>query len=162
MKKEEKENRVCERCGREINHLGKCLPCNYFYKHKVYFPGLKESEEYDKKHNLDIGEIKRLIEKKEYTHPNIRPIIENKDVDIRLKNSNNLQENECRICGFKFDTKNSKHEICRECYNFYRKAGGIRSYEMFLMAFKLSDCIESKENYIQFVDNLNKFMDIYF
>lgn len=48
----------CERCGRKINHQGRCLPCNYLYKYKKYCPGLKISDGYDFKNNMDINLVR--------------------------------------------------------------------------------------------------------
>jgi len=55
----------CERCSREINHKGRCLPCNYLYKHRKYFPGLMENPDYDIKQGIDTNMVKDLVEKKE-------------------------------------------------------------------------------------------------
>ena len=60
---EENKNNLCERCGREINHKGRCLPCNYLYKHKKYLPGLRENPDYDVNHGIDTNMVKDLIEK---------------------------------------------------------------------------------------------------
>lgn len=51
----------CERCKRVIKHKGKCLPCNYLYKYKRYYPGLKENSNYDLKHHLNPDFVKGLI-----------------------------------------------------------------------------------------------------
>lgn len=51
----------CERCDRTIKHKGKCLPCNYLYKHKKYYPGLKENPNYDIQHNMNPEFVGRLI-----------------------------------------------------------------------------------------------------
>ncbi|MBS3155406.1 hypothetical protein J4404_02820 [Candidatus Woesearchaeota archaeon] len=53
----------CERCSREINHKGRCLPCNYLYKHRKYFPGLMENPDYDIKQGIDTNMVKDLVEK---------------------------------------------------------------------------------------------------
>ena len=156
------KNKSCERCGREINHVGRCLPCNYLYKHKAYFSGLRESEEYDKKHSFDIDEVKKIIEEKKLKTPKIDKINAKEEFKIKSGIAKDIQENECGVCGNKFDSQNGKYKICKECYVFYKKYGGVRSYQVFLIAFKLNDCMESKENYIQFVDNFNKFVDFYF
>src|SRR3990167_2972466 len=84
---------LCERCGRLIKQRGKCLPCNYLYKHKKYFRGLKESPDYDLSHGIDPNFVKEIINegwnKKEnetkpqedYSNP---PIIQNKLYSERL------------------------------------------------------------------------------
>lgn len=53
--------RFCERCGRAIKHKGKCLPCNYLYKHKKYYPGLKDNPNYDIQHNMNPDLVEGLI-----------------------------------------------------------------------------------------------------
>lgn len=49
---------TCERCDRKINHEGRCLPCNYLYKYKKYCPGLKISDGYDIKNEMDINLVR--------------------------------------------------------------------------------------------------------
>ncbi len=150
----------CERCGREINHPGRCLPCNYLYKNKAYFPGLRENSEYDLKHNFDIKLVKSLLNEKEF-----KPISELLDKGVEgesLVDIGNYERDNCGVCGNEFNSKNGKYKICYDCYKFYKKYGGIRSYQTFLIAFGLEDNQESKENYIKFVDDFNKFIDFYF
>ena len=52
----------CERCGIKLSHRGRCLPCNYFYKHNRYIFALKENPEYDKQHGMHPLLAKLLIE----------------------------------------------------------------------------------------------------
>ena len=54
----------CERCTRPIiNVRGRCLPCNYFYKHKRYYRGLKSAPKYDFAQGLDPSTVGREIER---------------------------------------------------------------------------------------------------
>jgi len=161
QEKQIEKEKSCERCGREINHKGRCLPCNYLYKNKTYFPGLRESSEYDLNHNFDINLVKSLLSEKEF-----EPIFELVDKGIKEKNSlldiGTYEEGKCGVCGNEFNSKNGKYKVCYDCYKFYKKYGGVRSYQIFLIAFKLEDNQESKENYIKFVDDFNKFVDVFF
>lgn len=60
---QQKKEQFCERCGRAIKQRGKCLPCNFLYKHTQYYPGLKENPDYDSAHGLSPILVKKLIEK---------------------------------------------------------------------------------------------------
>ncbi len=86
-KSQGKKEHSCERCDRLIKQRGKCLPCNYLYKHKKYFGGLKESPEYDISHGIDPNFVKEIIDKgwnkkekkiKSQEDSSIFPIIKNK------------------------------------------------------------------------------------
>lgn len=72
------KNYTCERCGREIIKRGRCLPCNYFYKYKAYYPGLRRCDEYDKMHNFNTELVRKLLEEKKYK-PDIVEIVKLKE-----------------------------------------------------------------------------------
>lgn len=131
---EETKNNFCERCGREINHKGRCLPCNYLYKHKKYFPGLKENPNYDIKHGIDTNMVKDLIEKGGNTEKSESEIKKEKKKEYKYKKT-------CIFCNFS-------------------QFGGIKNYNEFLQAFDFTDNTETKEKCIQFVDNVKRFLEI--
>ena len=66
----------------------------------------------------------------------------------------------CVLCNNEFKTKNDSYTCCYNCFKFYYRFGGIKNYQEFLEKFELDDCIESKDRYIQFVDNVKKYQDI--
>ncbi len=142
----------CERCDRDINHKGRCLPCNYLYKHKAWFPGLRESEEYDVSHDMDLQLVKKLIAEKSFSaqdKPKPSPKIK---IDTKSES-----KRKCLRCAT--DVK-GKYLYCLECFRFIRKWAHIKSYQQFLETFGMDDSIESKDNYIEFVDDMNKFFDL--
>lgn len=150
---EENKNNFCERCGREINHKGRCLPCNYLYKHKKYFPGLRESPDYDAKYGMDTTMVKSLIEKEGKIEKDV------KDIKIEKKKEYKY-EKICIFCNNSFQTNNDEFQSCYKCFRFFSQFGGIKNYNEFLQAFDLSESIETKEKYIQFVDNVKRFLEI--
>ena len=146
----------CERCDREISHTGRCLPCNYLYKHKSFFPGLRISDEYDKKHNLDLELVHKLISEKKF-----KPL--NKKSNVLFNGSRNSEDNskkyiKCLRCNCELEK--IKYLYCIDCFRFIKQHSNIKSYMEFLQTFGLDDCIESKDNYIEFVDDMNKFYDL--
>ena len=66
----------------------------------------------------------------------------------------------CVFCERGFNTDHEEFKCCYDCYRLYRQFGGIKDYSEFLEAFKLSDGAETKERYIEFVDNVKKFLEI--
>jgi len=66
----------------------------------------------------------------------------------------------CCFCGREFQTDHEEFQCCYDCFRFYRQFGGIKDYNEFLEAFELEDSAETKERYIQFVDNVKKFLEI--
>ncbi|MFH1637276.1 MAG: hypothetical protein ABIB71_02515 [Candidatus Woesearchaeota archaeon] len=143
----------CQRCGREINHLGRCLPCNYLYKHKKYFGGLRESPEYDSQHGMDIGLAKKIISERTK-----KPNASKKEDFEKYKPAR--YEKVCGICQNGFRTNHEEYKICYECYKLFHDYGRIKDYNEFLDAFDLEDSPENKEYYIEFVDKLKKFIEI--
>jgi len=67
---------------------------------------------------------------------------------------------ECVICNKPFKTNNEQFRCCYRCFKFYNQFGGIKSYEEFLEAFNLGESEKAKERYIQFVDNVKKYLEI--
>ena len=145
----------CERCNREINHLGRCLPCNYLYKYKSFFPGLRESEEYDLKNHMDINLVKELVSNKKF-------ISRNKEVKEQPKPKRTTIPKKILRCCLRCNVSltNRKYLYCIDCYKFIRQYANIKSYREFLNVFGLDDCLESKDNYIEFTDDMNKFFDL--
>ena len=45
-------------------------------------------------------------------------------------------------------------------FKFYQQFGGVKDYNAFLELFELKDSIESKDKYINFVDNIKRFLEI--
>ena len=118
----------CERCNRDINHKGRCLPCNYLYKHKAFFSGLRISDEYDLSHNMDLGLVHKLVKEKEYKPEskfeyeikprpeiigitNLKPIIE-----PRPRKYVNCLRCNCSL--------NQKRLYCVDCFRFIKSAIG--------------------------------------
>lgn len=66
----------------------------------------------------------------------------------------------CCFCRREFQTDHDEFQCCYDCFRLYRQFGGIKDYNEFLEAFELEDCAESKDKYIQFVDNVKKFLEI--
>ena len=146
------KTKKCERCGREINHIGRCLPCNYLYKHKAWFPGLRESDNYDSDHGMDVEVVKKLIAEKRFSSQNKPKPTPKTKIDIT-----STGHRKCLRCATKVK---GKYLYCLECYRFIKKYAHIKSYKEFLEIFDLDDSIESKDNYIEFVDDMNKFFDL--
>lgn len=144
----------CERCGREIKHKGRCLPCNYFYKHGKYYNGLVESPDYDHAHGVDPSYTKKII--KEH-----KIIAKKTESEISKDNSSetHIQEKTCILCNKKFKTRKD-YEICYKCFKFFYQYGGIENYRQFLDAFNLKDNSESKNKYIGFMDKKNRFLKV--
>jgi hypothetical protein len=69
-------------------------------------------------------------------------------------------EKKCIFCSKMFHTDHEEFQCCFDCYRFYQEHGGVKNYGAFLELFELPDSIESKEKYIQFVDNVKKFLEI--
>ena len=158
----------CERCGKEITKFmdGKCLACTYLYERKKYIPGLLRMDEYDKNNNFDVNFVKKIIGGGSFRKP-IKKKSNPKEKKLNLKERAILLlkdelSGKCPVCFNEFDSNKGKYNVCYTCYKFYNKFGGIRNYKTFLMVFKLEDCLESKENYIKFVEDFNKFVDNYF
>lgn len=66
----------------------------------------------------------------------------------------------CVLCGNDFKTKNEKYTCCYRCFRFYYDFGGIKDYKEFLEKFSIENSTESKDKYIEFVDNVKKFQEI--
>lgn len=148
---EENKNNLCERCGRKINQKGRCLPCNYLYKNKKYFPGLKENSDYDIEHGMDPNVVKDLIKKG----------WGDEKAETELKQEKKYKyERICIFCNKAFLTNNEEYHGCYNCFRFFTQFGGIKNYNEFLDAFGLSDSIGTKEEYIKFVDNIKRFLKI--
>ncbi|PIN81339.1 hypothetical protein COV13_01520 [Candidatus Woesearchaeota archaeon CG10_big_fil_rev_8_21_14_0_10_32_9] len=145
----------CERCNREINHNGRCLPCNYLYKHKAFFPGLRISDEYDKTHNVDLELVHKLVSEKEFKPSDKKEKVISKSEKI-IEDSKKFKK--CLRCNC--ELKDRKYLYCVDCFRFIKKYANIKNYKEFLMIFDLEDSIESKDNYIEFVDDMNKFFDL--
>ena len=146
------KDKECERCGREINHNGRCLPCNYLYKHKAWFPGLRESEDYDTSHGMDLQLVKKLIRDKNFSaqeKPKPSPKV-NHHIETKGKRK-------CLRCAAEVK---GKYLYCLECFRFIKRYAHIKSYKEFLETFGMDDSVESKDNYIEFVDDMNKFFDL--
>lgn len=142
----------CERCGRDINHKGRCLPCNYLYKHKAWFPGLKESEEYDAINGMDLQLVKKLIGEKNFTKQDTQKPVPKIKIDTKSKGTK-----KCLRCAAEVK---GKYLYCIDCFRFIKRYAHIKSYQQFLETFDMDDSIESKDNYIEFVDDMNKFFDL--
>lgn len=135
----------CERCSRKIKRKGRCLPCNYFYKHKKYFPGLLKNPDYDKVHGIEPELAEKLI---------------NSERKQKIEPKQYKYEKICSICGNKFKTNHDEFKTCYNCYKFFTQYGGIETYKKFLEAFNLLDNENTKSNYIEFIDNKNKYLKI--
>lgn len=142
------EIRHCERCNREIKHRGRCLPCNYFYKHKKYYPGLRESPEYDIRNGINPDLVKQTI------------LESSKLVKKSDEVKSNKETKRCRVCEKTFEPKRKEYLVCYKCFKFFQQFGGINNYGEFLEAFDLDDNQESKDNYIEFVDKLRVYKDV--
>ena len=132
----------CERCRREIRSIGRCLPCNYFYKHKRYFPGLRENHDYDKAHGMEDEFVKQIANEKKF---------------INQTKKEYVYERICKLCDRPFKT-NKEYTSCYRCFRFFMQFGGIKNYQQFLEGFQLSDSENSKSNYIEFVDKRSIFL----
>lgn len=157
---------ACERCTRPIINIhGRCLPCNYLYKHKRYYPGLRSAPEYDAEHGFDLKIVEAELKRAQFLpihkvgvqrKPKSESSTENTEVIARETAISN-----CEICQKDFHPSQPDHQICYKCYRFFRDYGGIKSYQQFLEAFQLPDSANTRENYIEFVDTRSKFLDIY-
>lgn len=143
----------CKRCDRDIYHQGRCLPCNYLYKHRKYYPGLRESHNYDKQHGMDTVLVNKLVAEGWTKQPAKIKEPEKATRDYKF-------EKTCIFCESTFHTNNDKFKSCYKCYKFFSQFGGIKNYGQFLEAFGLNDNVETKEQYIQFVDDVKQFLEI--
>lgn len=66
----------------------------------------------------------------------------------------------CCFCGRDFQTYREEFQCCYKCFKFYQQFGGVKDYNAFLELFELKDSIESKDKYINFVDNIKRFLEI--
>ncbi|MBI2647332.1 hypothetical protein HYW99_02550 [Candidatus Woesearchaeota archaeon] len=157
----------CERCGREIKHRGRCLPCNYFYKHKQYFPGLKENPKYDKLHNISPTSASKLIKIEEEPPKKKRNVDKAKEwLNETIRNFHKIKypdreyqfQKICKACNNKFLTNKEAYQVCFFCFKFFSSYGRIESYEDFLIAFNLIDKRNSRYRYVEFVDWKNRLL----
>jgi len=68
--------------------------------------------------------------------------------------------NKCGVCEKILGSE--ELSVCYGCYRFYRQHGSIQDYSMFMLVFELENTLESKNKYIEFVENLNKFVNVFF
>jgi hypothetical protein len=123
------------------------------YKHKKYFPGLRENPDYDIKHGMDTNMVKELTVK----GWNLKEA----ETEIKKRKKKGYKyEKTCIFCDNSFQTNNNEFQSCYKCFRFFSQFGGIKNYNEFLRAFDLSDDMETKEKYIQFVDNVKRFLEI--
>ena len=66
----------------------------------------------------------------------------------------------CNFCDKSFKTNSDEYLWCYSCFRFFMQFGRIKDYKEFLEAFELKESQETREEYIKFVDNLKKFLDI--
>lgn len=125
----------CERCTRPIiNVRGRCLPCNYFYKYKRYYPGLKSAPEYDLAHGLDLSTVRQEIERARYvplSKIRVRGVVESDKTILAQarvlkkdrQNAKSLKKYAPINMFREFKSKYPTHIIFIQCGSFYEVFG---------------------------------------